>query len=209
MSHHGSDAKLSKRLRQMKESSWKYYIAQKEIHPAMLICGRKFVLRAHVLVLVSRGTMQLFLHDNPLVSENEERFVAEEAGSPWASQPVSALVLQSGSRSASYLLAESEELSPFLRASIPEQMISIVATVFHELHTQHSFPLALMQHDLQYAQHLSGAPSQGSMYQLYGLDFMLNSRWKVFSLEVLLSIVAMATVMVRRMQWSSIRNRPR
>mmetsp|Transcript_20276 Transcript_20276/g.33054 ORF Transcript_20276/g.33054 Transcript_20276/m.33054 type:complete len:454 (+) Transcript_20276:208-1569(+) len=169
---YGSDAKLSKRLRQMKESSWKYYIAQKEIHPAMLIRGRKFVLRAHVLVVVSKGTLQLFLHDNPLVSENEKQFVAEEAGSPWASQPVSALVLQSGSRSASYLLAESEELSPFLRASILEQISSIVATVFRELHTQHPFPLA------------SGAPSQGSMYQLYGLDFMLNSSGKVFLLEV-------------------------
>ena len=195
----------------MKESSWKYYIGQKEIHPALLIHGCKFVLCAHILVLVSRGTPRLFLHDNPLVSENQKRFIAEEAGtnSPWASQPMSALVLQSGSRSASYLLAESEELSPFLCASILEQMISIVATVFHELHTQHPFPLALMQHDLQYAQHSSGAPSQGSMYQLYGLDFMLNSRWKVFSLEVLLGRVAMATVMVRRMRWSSIINRPR
>lgn len=181
---YGSDAKLSKQLRQMKESSWKYYIAQKEIHPAMLIRGRKFVLRAHVLVLVSKGTLRLFLHDNPLVSENQERFVAEEAGDAWASQPTSALVLQSGSRSASYLLAESEELSPFMCASILEQISSTVATVFQELHNQHPFPSAL-QHDLQYAQHHSSdASSQGSMYQLYGLDFMLNSSEKVFLLEV-------------------------
>ena len=141
MSHHGSDAKLSKWLRHMKESSWKYYIGQKEIHPALLICGRKFVLRAHVLVLVSRGTLRLFLQNNPLVSKNHKQFIAEEAGtnSPWASQPMSALVLQSGSRSASYLLTKNEELSPFLRASILEQISSIVATVFRELHIQHPF----------------------------------------------------------------------
>ena len=182
---YGSSAELCKRLRQMKEASWKYYIVQKEIHPAMLVRSRKFVLRAHVLAWVSRGTMQLFLHDNPLVSENEAQFEFEASGRAWASQPESALVLQSGSRSAAYLLAESEELPLSLRDSILEQISSTVATVFQELHIQHPFPLDLQHHDSQYTQqqHPSDS-SEGAMYQLYGLDFMLNSSGKVFLLEV-------------------------
>jgi len=182
---YGSNAELCRRLRQMKERSWKYYIVQKEIHPAMLIRGRKFVLRAHVLAWVHGGTLDLFLHDNPLVSENEKHFVtgddddASGGQDAWASQAVSALVLQSGSRSASYLLTESEELTSYLRASILEQISSIVAIVFRELINQHPFPLDL-QHNSQYEQ----LSSDGSVYQLYGLDFMLNSSGKVFLLEV-------------------------
>mmetsp|Transcript_26856 Transcript_26856/g.29716 ORF Transcript_26856/g.29716 Transcript_26856/m.29716 type:complete len:459 (+) Transcript_26856:82-1458(+) len=173
---YGSNTELCKRLKQMKQSSWKYFVVQKEIRPPMLLSsGRKFVLRAHVLAWVQpirdtdTNTLQLFLHSNPLVSENEVS-LDTVTGHAWASQPASALVLQSGSRSPSYGLAKSEELS-FVRSSILEQMGSTVAAVFQELHTQHPFP----------------RPSNSSaeaLYQLYGLDFMLNSSGKVFLLEV-------------------------
>mmetsp|Transcript_67249 Transcript_67249/g.185340 ORF Transcript_67249/g.185340 Transcript_67249/m.185340 type:complete len:187 (+) Transcript_67249:688-1248(+) len=46
----------------MGEKSWKYYVVQKEIHPPMLVRGKKFVLRAHVLAWVRGGTLRLFLH---------------------------------------------------------------------------------------------------------------------------------------------------
>mmetsp|Transcript_3243 Transcript_3243/g.6726 ORF Transcript_3243/g.6726 Transcript_3243/m.6726 type:complete len:452 (+) Transcript_3243:83-1438(+) len=171
---YGSNTELCERLRQMKEISWKYFIVQKEIHPPMLLrSGRKFVLRAHVLAWVQPildtepNALRLFLHSDPLVSENAAPLDAV-TGPAWASQPASALVLQSESRSPAYGLAESEELS-FVRASILEQMGSTVAAVFQELHTQHPFPLA---------------PSKSSSYQLYGLDFMLDANGKAFLLEV-------------------------
>lgn len=159
-----SSAELCERLRQMGEGSWKYFIAQKEIYPPMLIHGRKFVMRAHVLAWVRGDTIRLFLHSNPLVSEHEAPFEAGDRASP------PALVLQSGSRSAAYLLSEA---LPALRASILEQMGSTAAAVFRELHTQH--PLAP-----QHSKYSIGE----SLYQLYGLDFMLNSTGQVFLLEV-------------------------
>lgn len=167
---YNSTVDLRERLRQMREGSWKYFIVQKEIYPPLLIHNRKFVLRAHVLAWVCGGnTLRLCLHSDPLVSENEAPFEASCSSLP-------ALVLQSGSRSAAYLLSESDALFT-LRTSILEQMSSIVAAVFHELHTQHIFPLVL-----SHAQHPND--NEETLYQLYGLDFMLNSTGKVFLLEV-------------------------
>lgn len=154
---YATSAKLHERLQQMKEASWKYFIAQKEIHPPMLLRSRKFVLRAHVLASTSGDnfdTLRLYLHSNPLVSEHEP----------------SALVLQSGSRSAAYLL--SNALTPDLRASILDQMSTITAAVFRELQNQHPLVATL------------SSDETAVLYQLYGLDFMLDCTGRAFLLEV-------------------------
>mmetsp|Transcript_67240 Transcript_67240/g.185302 ORF Transcript_67240/g.185302 Transcript_67240/m.185302 type:complete len:132 (+) Transcript_67240:688-1083(+) len=117
----------------MGEKSWKYYVVQKEIHPPMLVRGKKFVLRAHVLAWVRGGTLRLFLHSEPLVSEHEKLFEAGGAS-------MAALVLQGGTRTPAYLLNDDSELLPALRLSILEQMGTTAAAVFRELHSQH--PLA-------------------------------------------------------------------
>jgi len=163
-----TSAELHNRLRQMKEASWKYYIAQREIHPPMLLRGRKFVLRAHVLVAVKDNTLRLYLHSNPLVLEHELLTDSEACN-------LSALVLQNGTRSPAYLL--SEALTPALRASILDQMGVTTAHVFQEL--QHQHPLVR-----DHAAKLSNDDEEAVLYQLYGLDFMLNYAGQVFLLEV-------------------------
>ena len=164
-----TSVELHNRLQQMKEASWNYYIAQKEIHPPMLLHGRKFVLRAHVLAVVKDNTLRLYLHSNPLVLEHEVPLVDKEG------RNLSALVLQTGTRSPAYLL--SEALTPALRASILDQMSVTTAHLFQEL--QHQHPLVP-----DHAPKLSNDDEETVLYQLYGLDFMLNYDGQVFLLEV-------------------------
>lgn len=156
-------AALAARLRQMGERAWRHFVVQREVHPPLLLDGRGFTLRAHVLCVARGGrdgdsALELFLHDTLLVSENEGRH-GDDPGA-------AARVLQSGTRKPAYPLADA---LPELNDAVTRRAGTVAAAVFGELRAQHA-PLPLGE--------------GGALYQIYGLDFVLDTAGRAFLLEI-------------------------
>jgi hypothetical protein len=133
--------------------------------------GRKFVLRAHVLAHVSGGgsggagaglggtggaLLRLFLHGEPLVSEHAS---------------AEALVLQGGARSPARPLRQA---LPRGHGAVLARLEGAARAVFRELQARHP---------IQKEESYPGAEG-GALYQIYGLDFMLDAAGGAFLLEV-------------------------
>ena len=66
---------LKGKLEDIGEKAWPWYVLQQEVWPPLLLHGRKFVLRAHVLLHRELGeTPRVYLHSSPVVMEHDQPF---------------------------------------------------------------------------------------------------------------------------------------
>jgi hypothetical protein len=69
-----SISELKRKLEEIGERAWPWYVLQKEVWPPLLLNGRKFVLRAHVFIHQKPGEkLRVYVHSAP-----GERFIPSE-----------------------------------------------------------------------------------------------------------------------------------
>jgi hypothetical protein len=174
---------LKGKLEDIGEKAWPWYVLQQEVWPPLLLHGRKFVLRAHVLLHRKPGEkLRVYLHSSPVVMEHDQPF---DFGA--ASDACEVLVLQ-------HAVKRAERPKPYLLNDVP----ALYTKAFGALREVVLSSVQAVEGKMEASSDNSGGGSSSDYYyQLCGYDLMLDEEKRLYLLEVNKSpIIANGPVLV-------------